>query len=231
VSSLFLEPIGLGNFGSIVVMWAIVRSRMTRKYYLWTIITGLALIILSDTRFDAYFLIVGITILFLPQRVSALVVSVMPVVIPVGLIFLYLAYASELPDTPSVSGLGLTDRLMYSGRVLADFDLYNWLGVKVSALQTFDAGYAYIISNAGIFGYAIFWSIFLSLKGYNRHFYALRNASVAYFAILFCISASQMTIKTAALQWFLMGTLAVMRPYSSAVIARQRRDNSAPAPA
>ena len=31
VSSLFLEPIGLGNFGCLVVFWAIARSKMERQ--------------------------------------------------------------------------------------------------------------------------------------------------------------------------------------------------------
>ena len=49
----------------------------------------------------------------------------------------------------------------------------------------------------------------ISLGGRNRYFYAFRNANAAWFAMLLCISTSQFTIKTAALQWFLMGALSV----------------------
>ena len=69
------------------------------------------------------------------------------------------------------------------------------------------SGYAYVISNIGLVGLAVFWFWFLSLDGRSRYFYAFRNTSAAYFAALFCISPSQFTIKTAALLWFLMGTL------------------------
>ena len=35
VSSLFLEPISLANFGALVTLWAVVRSRMEGKFYIW----------------------------------------------------------------------------------------------------------------------------------------------------------------------------------------------------
>ena len=50
VSSLFLEPIGLGNFGCLIAFWAIARSRMEHRLRLWSIAAGIVLIILSDTQ-------------------------------------------------------------------------------------------------------------------------------------------------------------------------------------
>jgi putative polymerase len=206
VSSLFLEPNSLGNYGCIVAMWAVVRSRMTRQLYFWSLTAAIALIILSDTRFDAAFLAIGILMIFLPSNIGTPIAFVLPVIVMSLLVSL--AIISGNPSD-QVAGLGLYPRLVYSGHVILDFDFLNWLGVKVSRLQTFDAGYAYVISNAGIIGFALFWWVFISLKGSNRYFYAFRNASAAYFAILFCIAESQLTIKTAALHWFLMGALSV----------------------
>jgi putative polymerase len=59
VSSLFLEPLGLGNFGYLVAVWAIARSKMEQRLRPWSIAAGIALIVLSDTRFNAYFLGAG----------------------------------------------------------------------------------------------------------------------------------------------------------------------------
>jgi putative polymerase len=210
VSSLFLEPISLGNFGCMVVLWTVMRSRMEQKIYFWTTVAALALIFLSDTRFGAYFLVVGITILFMPPRITTPAVFVMPFIIMFGLYFL-VATADQIKDAPTVEGLSTMDRLFYSGRVLYEFDLYNWLGVKGSRLQTFDAGYAYFISNAGILGLVMFWVLFMSLEGHTSYFYAFRNASAAYFVALFCVSSSQTTIKTASLLWFLIGALSVAK--------------------
>ena len=42
-SSLFLEPIGLGNFGCIVAFWAIARSKMEQRWRLWSIAAAIVL--------------------------------------------------------------------------------------------------------------------------------------------------------------------------------------------
>jgi putative polymerase len=208
VSSLFLEPIGLGNFGCMVAFWAIARSKMEQRLRLWSIAAGVALIVFSDTRFNAYFLGIGVLILLVRPRITTLAVLAMPFALIFGL-WLAGANAGAQGGSPFLDGLALHDRLIYSGRVLLDFDIYNWLGIKASPAQTFDAGYAYVISNVGLIGLGAFWLWFMSLNGHNRYFYAFRNTSAAYFAALFCISESQFTIKTAALLWFLLGALSI----------------------
>ena len=208
VSSLFLEPIGFGNFGCIIVFWAIARSKMERQVRVWSIAAGIAFIILSDTRFNASFLGVGILILLISPRLTTPVVLTMPFVI---IFWLWLAAANAAAAVwPFQLGNTLQERLLYSGRVLLDFDVLNWLGIEVSrAPSTADAGYAYIISNVGLIGLTAFWFWLTSLEGRNRSFYAFRNAIAVYFAVLLCISNSPFTIKTAALQWFLIGALSV----------------------
>ena len=91
------------------------------------------------------------------------------------------------------------------------FDLFNWIGVVDSPLQTFDAGYGYLFSEVGLVGVLALWWCFMSLSGENPYFHALRNAAGAYFATLFLISQSQMTIKTASLLWLLLGATSVAR--------------------
>ena len=208
VSSLLLEPVGLGNFGYLVALWGIVRSRMERQLRVWSITAGIALIILSDSRFNAAFFVGGVLILLISPRVTTPVAFATPFVIILGLL---LAAANADPRGLAEGGLSIHDRLLYSGRVLLDFDIYNWLGIEAYRADTFDAGYAYVISNVGLLGFVAFWFWFISLGGRSPYFYAFRNMSVAYFAALLSISSSQFTIKTAALLWFLMGALSVAR--------------------
>ena len=85
VSSLFLEPIGLGNFGCVVVFWAIARSKMEGQARIWSVAAGIALIILSDGRFNAYFLCLGILILLISPRITTPVVLASPFVLIFGL--------------------------------------------------------------------------------------------------------------------------------------------------
>jgi putative polymerase len=206
VSSLFLESISLGNFGCLVAFWGMARSRMERRWRFWLIAAGIALIILSDSRFNASFLAVGILILLISPRITTPVVLLLPFVV---IATLYLAATNASAQDLLLTGLSLKDRLLYSGGILLHFDLSNWLGIEAPDTQTLDSGYAYVISNVGLFGLAAFWFWLMSLSGHNRYFYAFRNTMAAYFAALFCISASQFTIKTAALLWFLMGALSV----------------------
>jgi putative polymerase len=209
VSSLFLEPISLGNFGCLIAFWAIARSRMEQRLRLWSIAAGIALIILSDTRFNATFLGLGVLILLVSPRLITPAVLAMPFVLIFGLCLA--AAGAEPHGLPYLEGYSFKDRLLYSGRVLLDFDLYNWLGIETSRAPTADAGYAYVISNLGLLGFAAFWIWFMSLGGRSRYFYAFRNTSAAYFAAISCVSTSQFTIKTAALLWFLIGALSVVQ--------------------
>lgn len=207
VSSLFLEPIGLGNFGCIVAFWGIARSKMEKQLRFWTIVAGIALIILSDTRSNAAFFVVGVLILLSSPRITTPAVLALPFVLIFGL---WLGAAnSSFQDVPFLDGSTFKDRLLFSGRVLFDFDIYNWLGIEASRVPTFDSGYAYVISNIGLIGLAGFWLWFMSLDGRSRYFYAFRNTTAAYFATLLCVSQSQFTIKTAALLWFLLGALSL----------------------
>ena len=210
VSSLFLEPSTLGNLGMLVTLWAVVRSRMEGRLYIWCALGGLALLILSDTRFDAYFLLLALPILMLPPRLVTPAVFVLPFVTILALCALG-ATGPSFHGAPALDGLGIYDRLLYSGRILWSFDIYNWFGLEQSSAQTFDSGYGYIISNIGLVGFALLWGLFMSLRGSNRSFYAFRNVLAVYFATLLCISASVFTIKLAAMLWFLLGVLSLAK--------------------
>src|SRR5262249_13260403 len=165
----------------------------------------------------------GVLILLISPRVTTPVAFATPFVIIIGLLFAA-AYA-DYPRGVLSAGLSIHDRLLYSGRVLLDFDIYNWLGIAGRPpAETADSGYAYVISNLGLLGFAAFWFWFISLGGRSPYFYAFRNMSMAYFAALFSVSASQFTIKTAALLWFLLGALSVARRSRQiAQLARRKR--------
>ncbi|MEM7191769.1 MAG: hypothetical protein AAF405_02680 [Pseudomonadota bacterium] len=208
ISSLFLEPSTLGNYGAIVALWGALRSRITSRFFLWTILGGLVLIVLSDTRMAALLAVVGFIVLMMPPRLTTPAAFALPFVTIVALCLLA-AWETPARGVAEVEGLGLYDRLLYSGRVLISFDIFNWFGLSVSKAQTFDSGYGYVISNLGIIGFAVLWAVFMSLKGRNEYFYAFRNVSAVFFAILLCISASMFTIKLAATWWFLLGILSV----------------------
>lgn len=203
VSSIFLEPSSLGNFGIIVSLWAALRSKVDATPWWGLFLLGVCCIILADTRFAAAFLVVGTLIVFLPAAFGTPLVVAMPFA---AVLLLLVAIAPA--DLSSNDAQG---RLAYAALVLTELDFSNWIGLADSALQTFDAGYGYLFSGIGVIGTIALWFCLMSLSGQNPHFYALRNAVGAYLATLFLISQSQMTIKTASLLWLLLGAVAAAR--------------------
>jgi putative polymerase len=201
VSSIFLEPSSLGNFGIIVTLWAALRSKMDAAPWWGLLPLGLCCIVLADTRFAAAFLVLGILVVFLPPAFGTLVAAAMPFVAVLFLLIVVTPADLAANDTQG--------RLAYASLVLSELDIFNWIGLSESSLQTFDAGYGYLFSDVGIIGVLALWFCFMSLSSKNPHFYALRNAAGAYLATLFLISQSQMTIKTASLLWLLLGAVSV----------------------
>jgi putative polymerase len=201
VSSIFLEPSSLGNFGIIVTLWAALRSRIDGAPWWGLLLLGLVCIVLADTRFAAIFLVFGVVIVFLPPGIGNPLTAAMPFVAVLFLLIVVTPADLSANDTDS--------RLAYAALVLSGFNIANWMGLAESSQQTFDAGYGYLLSKIGIVGVLALWLCFMSLRGRSPYFYALRNAVGGYLATLFLISQSQMTIKTAALLWLLVGAASV----------------------
>lgn len=202
VSSIFLEPVSAGNFGLIVFIWALVRSISERRFYWGMMLAAAVPIVLSDSRFGAYFCLFVTIIAFCPVAIRTAIVVFLPAFALIGLTVL----PDQLAATYAVEN-GFVGRIIMSGHVLDSFQLLHWLGLKTPGFLTADSGYAYTLAGFGIAGLAAFWGIFMSLKGASPQFYLLRDLSGAYFAGLLCISNSPFTIKTGALLWFLMGVM------------------------
>jgi putative polymerase len=201
VSSVFLEPSSLGNFGIIVVLWAVLRSRMDGTVWLGLFVLGLICIVLADTRFAAIFLALGIMMALLPPGIGNPLAAAMPFV---AVMFLLVIVTPDDLSANNVQG-----RLAYSSYVLSGFSFLNWNGLAESSQQTFDAGYGYLFSKIGVLGVLTLWFCVMSLSGRSVLFDVFRNSVGAYLATLFLISQSQMTIKTAGLLWLLLGAVSV----------------------
>jgi hypothetical protein len=164
---------------------------------------GLCCIVLADTRFAAFFLVLGIFIVLLPPHFGTPIAAALPFGAVLFLLIVVTPADLAANDTQG--------RLAYASLVLSELDIFNWIGLSESSLQTYDAGYGYLFSEVGVIGVLALWFCFMSLSSKNPHFYALRNAAGAYLATLFLISQSQMTIKTASLLWLLLGAVSVAR--------------------
>jgi len=205
ISSIFLEPVSPGNFGLIIFFWAMVRQKLEKKFRAALFLMGIFLIVMADNRFGAYLCVLALVLCLLLSRFTYALVMCLPLVAVCALVGI--AYSFE-DFTVDNSFLG---RLVLSGSILVAFDLSTWLGIGQSARSAFDSGYGYAISQIGIFGFAVLWFVFMTLRSTNNQFFVFRSLAGLYLGMVLCVSYSPFTIKTAALLWFLLGALAVGR--------------------
>jgi putative polymerase len=160
-------------------------------------------VVLSDSRFGAYFCIISIVLLFVPARFGGFAMRAVP--------FAALTFLLLLPIWLRTDNLGFGDnligRLVLSGSIISSFNGLAWFGLEDAPIKTFDSGYGYIINAIGLVAAAVAWLLFLRLERPGRQFNLFRNLAAAYYAAILSVSNSPFTIKTAALLWFLLGAL------------------------
>lgn len=200
-SSLFLEPVSLGNFGALAAAFAIALPR--RHWRLATAIGAAAAfaIVTADARFAAA--AVG---LFLVARLAPLVwTNVMLAVMPLVAIGALLAAGA----TVSPEGDDFLSRLSHSGNVLAGLDAAVLFGLRPFSITAVDSGYAYALANFGLPLCILLWASFVALPAPNAAALRYKLLLGVYACALLCISGSSLfALKTAALGWFALGALA-----------------------
>jgi hypothetical protein len=80
-------------------------------------------------------------------------------------------------------------------------------GVQFMMNPVTDSGYSYLIVEVGLLGMAGIWALFVYSPVHDRDKWRFKIFVAFYFSVLLTISVGVFTIKTAALLWFLYGTL------------------------
>jgi putative polymerase len=116
----------------------------------------------------------------------------------------------------------LPGRLLVAGRILSDLDAGQVFGLHASDIKigvqfamnpVTDSGYAYVLTKIGLVGALALWAMIVYAPVGTRDTRRFKNFVALYLMVLLSISASVFTIKTAALLWFLYGTLS--NPYGA----------------
>ena len=200
-SSIFLEPIGAGNFGALVFFWAIHRFRTAPRLNLALIVAALGIIILADTRLGAILCVVGLLARALPLLRKPLILFLLPAVMP-----LLILYVTAFQTHGTIDN-GFVGRIYSSGHLLQSWDLLQWMALEPSPIAAYDAGYGYLISNFGILPSLLLWAVAVRRTGLVATG-GFGLATMLYLGISLCVTGSPFSIKTAALLWFLNGVLA-----------------------
>jgi len=204
-SSVFLEPVSMGNFSVISFGWCL-STKIGRPWIRWALIVLAAVCaVLADSRFAfacwAIMLLVRMTSLYRFR----LVVFCLPVAAMLAL--LITGTLHEMPGVrPAINVDNFPGRLLFSGQLLDYWGFPQWLGLAPSPVYTSDTGYAYVCNNLGLPLALFMWAIFAAHRADTVEAMSMKAMVAVYAATSLCIGANMFTIKTAALCWFLYGS-------------------------
>jgi putative polymerase len=209
MSSIFLEPVSLGNYCVIMTAYLCVRFRQLSTWILLIGSIGLAFLLVGcDGRLAAgsMVLVVGVVVMapYFP-RFSA------PLYLPLALIWAAVIVLTLNPDGQADD---LPGRIAHTIDTLSRYELADWLGISDGYLWlAMDSGIAYLIMTQSIIGTAVIW-LFIACIREQKNLSQVRftHGILLYFVLTMMVSYSMLTIKTAALAWFMDGVLQRRRP-------------------
>lgn len=209
VSGIFLEAPSVGNFGGIVFAWILLRPKQLWSFMLKTAAV-LVIMVLADARFGLYFCLFVVAIYPLSRFIPRAMLFIAPFVAMIALV----TYASIVG--PKIFDNDMVGRFIYAGQILSKIYAAQVFGLGASDISTGasfasdpvnDSAYTYVLVEIGIFGTAALWALFIYSPVADRTAWRFKTVVAFYYILILTIAASAFTIKTAALLWFLYGTL------------------------
>lgn len=204
LSSVFLEPVSLGNFCAILFAYLLACGRMmTKRSYFILSASIFALLVGCDGRLA----IVGMLLIFAVSMIAPL--------LPKFSVVLYLPFSilgvCLLTWTAGFSpdGNDFPNRLAHTVSLLEAYGPMEYLGLSERfAEKAVDSGIAYSIATQSALGVAVMWIwVMVSARQNTTPQVRYLHAIALYLSITMLVSASFASIKTAAIMWFILGAL------------------------
>lgn len=203
VSSVFLEPVSMGNFGAILYAWGLFRRDFKYRWFL--IVAALTLIIFADARFGLSTCIM-MTVLspffrFIPRQVW--------LVMPFLSLSIFAAYG--MITGTSAGPNDIAGRFASTAHIMTSLPIGVVLGYESYGLFTADSGFAYTLTKFGIWGFVGLWTVFVLLPCKDAKAWQFHSMMIVYLMLILIISNSFYSVKTAALMFFMLGTANAVR--------------------
>jgi putative polymerase len=201
-SSVFLEPVSLGNYSSLAAILTFTFWRnMSRSMRIFFVATTLIILVGSDGRLAATTMIVitfGLIIFPLLPRYSN--VFYLPGALLSGAIII-----TVLGLQPS--GDNFAGRMAHGMDVLASLNAPTLFGLNRDA-PSLDSGISYFITTQSVVGLIVVW-LFICLVPRYRDWRSkiFVHGMCIYITFNLLVSYSLFSIKTASLMWFMYGYL------------------------
>jgi putative polymerase len=201
LSSIFLEPVSLGNYVVIATLWLVGFWRhMPRKMVIVAAIANVLLLIGCDSRLATVAcLILLVAAPFKKYLSSTVAVLTAPAVIAAT--FLAVALLHLRPGTDDFAG-----RLAYGVATLQGFGIEDFTGISIGQIEkTGDAGFAYLINSQSLLMAMLLWTLVFARRLVTPESRYIHFAVALYLSLNLIVSWSLFSIKTASLLWFLLG--------------------------
>jgi putative polymerase len=204
LSSVFLEPVSLGNYCCIITAFICACFRRLSYGALAFLIVGNVLVLIGcDGRLAGLssIAIIAAALIapYLPRGAAALY-------LPLTLALAFAAvYAFGLRAGPD----DLPGRVALTVELLRQYELPEYFGLSDRFVWlAVDSGIAYLVNSQTILGFALIWA-FIVLGASEKRADQVRytHGIVTYLSLAMLVSFSMLTVKTAALMWFAQGTL------------------------
>ena len=204
LSSIFLEPVSLGNYCMVVVAFLCACWSEIRRPARWflAVTTALAMIGCDGRLAMASTLPMIVCCIVAPRlpRFSAL--AYIPAVL--ALAFVLVSFGHFEPG-----GDDFPSRIAHTVYLLRNYDLPEFLGLSDTFMsKAVDSGIAYLVTTQSIFVVVAMWAT-IGMSGSEDRPDKSRivHAAMIYVALNMMVSFALLTIKTAALLWFTYGSV------------------------
>lgn len=199
VSSIFLEPVSMGNFCAIIFSWLLFREPHLNLKLIAKLIPLSIILILADSRFGLTLCIVVVILNMTWRFIPRWMVFLAPFALMLMLAFY--ALDKSIMDVDN----GFHGRIIFSGLVLESLTWAQIFGISLNPSHTVDSGYAYSLTETGLIGLIVLWGIFIFASSSSNEGWRMILFVSGYLLLLLIISNSSYSIKTAALLWTLVG--------------------------
>jgi len=205
-SSVFLEPVTMGNFGAFLCLWALFRSGM--RYRMLMFAAAFAAVVLPDARFGMLVCFALIAAAVLGHVLPRISWWALPVLVVFALA-LYGGWSTAIGWTDDLGG-----RLLHASQLLQQVTPEVLFGVERNIPFLADNGFAYSLAQIGAIGLIALWTAYMFAPIEDQRAIQFKALAATYIALLMTISNSFYSIKLAALFWVAAGAADVMRSKS-----------------
>lgn len=202
VSSVFLEPVSMGNFGAIIFAWAMFRRGWAGRWFLFP--AAIIITISADARFGLFTCILMAVLTPFFRIIPRTVWLVMPI------FFLAVIGAYGLATGTQGGDNSFSGRIEATAAIISKLPVGVVLGIETADAFTADSGMAYTLTKFGLIGFVALWALFVFQPLRSARAWNLHSMMILYVVLIMVISNSFFSIKTAALMWFMTGTAAAV---------------------